>query len=343
MSNICIGCTKSLPDNPKVIFCPFCLTQIKCKSCDEFLIKDAVGCISCGTPITLNNDKSAQNHIEFEQKGDLKKFKATFTDNVGHDLVATFGGMVGVPQIKKKSVFLPLSNNTLTSSTSEDIIDIEISEDEEQIKEVLSKIFKIDGDKLVFMISSYKEKNKIEKEIRISLLTLLGYKFLHNADEIKRTSLNEILKRSKLNTGNFRKWISNCDEIVQTGGGMIALTPDGYSKAIKVLTEVVDPNISEGSIDFSKQKGRSSKSRINKSDSTNSNQKSGKSPKTYLEKVIDENFFTQKRSLSDIIKNLKDNHAVTFKTSDISGHMGNYVRDKVLKREKGDSGYEYFI
>jgi hypothetical protein len=336
----CINCDKSLPDNDKLYYCPFCLTKIKCKSCDQLLIKNAIGCLACGTSIQDTNQKTTElNQIEFEQKGDLKKFRATFTDNVGHELVATFGNMVGVQLPKKKLITTVNTKQNALSTSIEDIQEAEIIEEDDEITEALTQIFKVDGENLVFQIANYKEKNKLEKEIRMSLLILLGYKHLHNSNEIKRKTLNEILKKSKLNTGNFRRWISKSEEIVQLKGGIITLTPKGNTNAIGVLNEIINPNISEGLISFRKP----ATNRKSKNTSGEIASSGGKSAKSYLLKLLEEGFFSQKRLLSDIIEHLKNDHAVTFATSDISGHMGKFVNMKTLKREKGEKGYEYFL
>ncbi|MFZ5552102.1 MAG: hypothetical protein ACOZCO_03225 [Bacteroidota bacterium] len=340
----CIICNANLQADDKMYFCPFCLAQIKCKSCKELLIKNAIGCLSCGTAILKGNSntQSELNQIEFEQKGDLKKFKATFTDNVGHDLVSTFGSMIGVPAPKKKIFSLTNvnPNNPIKSIDESNIQEAEVIEGEEEIIEGLNQVFRVDGEILVFQTSNYKEKTKLEKEIRMALLVLLGYKHLHNSNEIKRKTLNEILKKSKLNTGNFRRWISKSDEIVQLKGGLITLTPTGVTKALGVLNEVLNPTITEGVIDFGKTSGSK---RTSTKETNLAGTKSAKSPKSYLLKIIEEGFFKEKKSLSDITEHLKNDHAVTFKTTDISGHMGKFVNLKRLKREKGPKGYEYFI
>ncbi|HEY5590450.1 MAG TPA: hypothetical protein VIK55_05480 [Paludibacter sp.] len=351
MEDNCIFCQSTIQINSKIYFCPFCLAQIKCKTCDELLLKGAKGCISCGTPIGNFQDKKQTelNQIEFEQKGDLKKFKATFTDTVGQDLVATFGVMVGVgagvqvPKRKLSQMNILKTNSTTILQENEQFQESEILEEDEELVEALTSVFKIDGENLIFQTSNLKDRSKLDKEIRMSLLVLLGYKHLHNSDEIKRQTLTDTLKKSKLNSGNFRRWITKCDEIVQLKGGLISLTPTGNTNALKVINEIVDTNITKGSISFSKSTGGSRKPKITSGEASNSSNRSSKSPKTYLLKIIDEGFFSQMRSLSDIIEHLKNDHAVTFRTSDISGHMGKFVNNKTLKREKKPTGYEYYV
>lgn len=347
MEEKCFNCKTTVQIKSKVYFCPYCLAQIRCSSCDDFLIQGAIGCASCGTPIGKSVDKKQTelNQIEFEQKGDLKKFKAIFTDIVGHDLVATFGSMVGSQIPKKKLLSLVNNKNSSTSSPHDEgqFQEVEFIEDTEDVINALNNVFKVDGENLILQSSLLKEKNKLDKEIRISVLVLLGYKYLLSNEQIKRGILNDILKKSRLNTANYRKWISRCDEIVQLKKGIISLTPSGNDKALKVLSEINDSNINQGNVDFSRASGTSRKAKNLSSEKITSINKSSKTPKSYLLKIIDEGFFKQRRTLSDIIEHLKNDHAITLKTNDISGHMGKFVNNKTLKREKGGSGYEYFI
>lgn len=346
MENKCFNCSNLIPDNDKIYYCPFCLIQVKCKKCSETLMKGALGCTSCGTLCETINPKSSElNQIEFEQKGDSKKFKAIFTNEVGHELVATFGGMIGIPIPKKKLFGINTvgAGKTLeiNANNSIETIDIETIEDDD-ITEALAKIFKVDGDSLIFQTSNFKSSNRLKKEIRIALLVLLGYKYIHNAEEIKRQLLTDMLNKFKLNSSGFRSWINKSEEIGQKGGNIIFLTPNGLTTALEVLSEVVNPSITEGSVAFAKTS--SSSKRKTSNDSGSESRKSAKGSKQYILNLIDANYFSEKRSLNDIVNYIKDNYAQTFKTTDISGHMGKLLGKNGLRRVKGESGnYEYFI
>lgn len=340
----CYNCENEMPNNEKAFFCPKCLTQVKCKSCNESLEENSIGCVVCGTPITnVYKENKELNHIEFEQKGDTKKFKASFSDNVGQELVATFGGMVGVNVNRGKFISNtkrpPVLDFNLNSNQDEDIEDTEFTE-ETELDEPLKRVFKIDGESLIVQTSNFKCLNKLEKEKRISLLTLLGYKYLHKAEEIKRSTLTDVLKQFKLNSGGFRNWIVKSEEIGQKSGGLIFLTHNGLTTAIEVLKEVVNPSIEKGIVKISKQKSTKRKSFDNSSEP----KKSNKGPKEYLLTLVQEGYFKKQHTLSDIVSHIKDTKAITLKTTEISGHMGKLVSNKTLKREKGESGnYEYFI
>lgn len=311
------------------------------------MLKEAIGCGFCGSKIISLNQDQALNHLEFEQKGDSKKFKATFTDNVGSDLVATFGGMIGVPPIKKK--LGTVSQLKLNSESSSGIANPDVEDaDEEEISEALLKVFRLDNDKLVLQTANLKTQVKLDKEIRIALLTLLAAKFLLKQEDTKRSFVTELLNKAKLNTSSFRAWINKSEEIGQKGGGYVFLTTNGLPIALSVLYEIINPEIIEGSVTFSKPKSGRRRTKTSTEASGDPIKKSAKSPKEYLLKLLEEepSFFKTNRTLSEITQHLKDNYAVTFITSDISGHMGKLVNSKVLKRVKGTGEskiYEYFI
>ncbi|RNL49764.1 zinc ribbon domain-containing protein [Pedobacter jejuensis] len=341
----CFSCGNATNITDKTFFCPKCLKQIVCKTCSEPLIKDAIGCIACGTPILdFAKPQLKLNEIEFEQKGDTKKFKASFTDVVGHDLVATFGGLVGIgnlPRKKSLGIILPKSTMELQLKNGEDIEAIEELDDDD-FSEILNSVLKMDGDGLVFQTVNFKTTKTLNREIRIALLTLLGYKYLHNAEEVKRSKITEALKKFKLGSSAFRSWITKSEEIGQKSGGLVFLTPNGLKSSIEILKEVINPNVNIGLIDFSKTRIKRKKGTGDDGDETKKG--SGKSPKEYVMKLVSEGFFQSKRNSSDIIQHLKVNHAAVFKTPAITTVLGRLITDKTLKREKGESGkYVYFI
>jgi len=343
----CPNCSQQIDDNDKLIFCPYCLTQIICKQCKEPLPKGAIGCIACGTPIISKGSDSNQiNEIEFERKGDSIKFKTKFTDNVGKELVSTFGSIAGVNQFAKRT----FSPNTILAKNQQNIaqdaessyVDAEVLPiDDSELTQALNLIFTLDGDKLIFQKNSFKEQSKLDKEIRISLLVLLGYKYLLNTDDLKRQILTDTLKHRQLNSGGFRNWIVKSDEIGRKGKGIIFLTPDGKDRAIEVLNEVIDKNITKGNISFSKTTGISRKKSSN--GNTDSTKKSTTGATSYIKTLIHEGYFKERRTLGDITQYLKEKKAVSFTTAEIGVPIVKLLAPNELEREKGNSGqYEYF-
>lgn len=66
-------------------------------------------------------------------------------------------------------------------------------------------------------------------------------------------------------------------------------------------------------------------------------------PKQFLEQLIDEGFFSEHREISGIISHIREAHALTYKTTDMTPTLIRLLREKKLKRERNvDGRYEYF-
>lgn len=75
------------------------------------------------------------------------------------------------------------------------------------------------------------------------------------------------------------------------------------------------------------------------------NKKSGArpGPKQFLERLIAEGFFSEHREISGIISHIRETHALTYKTTDMTPTLIRLLREKKLKRERNTDGrYEYF-
>lgn len=269
MQNIlCFNCGKSVSN--AAFFCPFCLTQIKCKSCNSTLFKDAIGCSECGEPLKENNkvQNIPLNQIEFEQKGESKKFKASFTNEVGHKLVETFGATVVGGNIHLKKNSNPFLENKIKNNSPEVTSRVEINAEtiefeEELIGEELSKIFRQENEELILINPRLKQTTKLDNAIRIAILALYGYEKI-GRKEIERKSLSAILRASKLNIPNFSTWINKCDEIIKNGT-KCQLSVPGKEVAIEILKEIADTGIVKGNVKFSKVTGAKNRKKNNPS------------------------------------------------------------------------------
>lgn len=353
----CFNCGNSLPD--KGFFCPNCMTQVRCKNCQSLILKDAIGCIECGDALVVRNksDEGSLNQIEFEQKGEVKKFKATFTNEVGHTLVETFGSaVVGGHFISRKRTnpFVKTLGNPdeLKKNLKEGIEIAEAEIEETDLNEELTNYFKQDGEALVLINPRLKQTSKLDNAIRLTILTLYAYEQLGQS-EIERKVLQTVLKSSKLNIAAFSTWINKCDEIIRNGS-KIQLSVPGRDTAKNILKELADPNVERGEIKFSKLSGAGGSRKKKNSDEITDGEKhdtkvaekkssSRKSTVSILNELISEGFFDQKRKILEIVKYCKDNKAVTFKTNELSTPLARLIKNKTLKREKNsDSQYEYF-
>lgn len=68
-------------------------------------------------------------------------------------------------------------------------------------------------------------------------------------------------------------------------------------------------------------------------------------PVKTLEQLIEDKYFTTKRTIGEIVQHCNDHLAVTLKSTDISGTLMKMVRDRKLKRTKNPETkqYEYII
>lgn len=86
----CPNCSKVLPPK-KVYFCGGCMTQIRCKVCDDVLEVDDVGCTNCGTVRETKNSTISlgivnANTFRLHETNSDRTIEATFSDSVGKDL-----------------------------------------------------------------------------------------------------------------------------------------------------------------------------------------------------------------------------------------------------------------
>jgi len=70
--------------------------------------------------------------------------------------------------------------------------------------------------------------------------------------------------------------------------------------------------------------------------------RSGKSPQSTLTDLATTGFFSQPRTISDIVDHCREKLVLTFRTSDLSPALGRLVRNNTLDRAKNAEGqYEY--
>lgn len=122
--NQCFKCAKILPD--KGYFCGGCLSQIRCKECENVLEKDAIGCTHCGEPITTRNSISmgnGYNTFTLHETNTDRTVKATFSDSVGKEFAGIItNAMAGRVRIPERSASLP-QENTVDDTVYQEIMD----------------------------------------------------------------------------------------------------------------------------------------------------------------------------------------------------------------------------
>lgn len=355
----CFNCNKEVTTKGNYFFCANCLVQIKCKSCGELLLRDARGCTSCGAPIVETEimGAGAVNKIEFEQKGDSKKFMASFTNHIGESLVQSLGGLfIGSGGKLSSNPFAP--KFVTPGNPKQHKKDIQHEEaylvnslGDSELNEILKLIFRVDDDKLILINQRVKHSGKRDQAIRISLLLLYAYALIEQK-QILRSTLNDVLEHAKVYDTNFKGWIANCDEISKLdSGAKLELSLPGTNAAKAIIQEIADDAIEAGSVAFSgtrvAKRKRAGKMKGEMPDGTPSRRKTTSSkfsPLKAMEDLISGGYFSQRRKLNDIISYCKDHEAIVITNSVVGTTMARLVKIKKIKREKnGEGQYEYYI
>jgi RNA polymerase subunit RPABC4/transcription elongation factor Spt4 len=334
--------------------------QVRCKTCGGLLEKEAKACSGCGTKTTENQSSGAINNIEFEQKGDSKRFKANFTDFVGENLVYSLSGLfLGTPNLKTQN---PFANNskvppaTATNQSAKKELNFEyaqeVTEDVEDINSALVKIFSSDNDELKLINQRLKYSGKRDHAIRITLVALYAYSII-NRPQISKSIINKMLQDAAVLDTNYTTWLGRCDEIKKIDGDLLELNLPGKDAAIEILKEFLNPSVTKGSVHFSalgtgkkgKGKGKKMEGDFAEGSSAKSSSKSSNmSPAKMIDILISEKYFSEKRRIPNIIKYCKDNKGQSLDSSTLSVALLRKVKSQTIKREENpsDKQYEYF-
>ena len=91
----------------------------------------------------------------------------------------------------------------------------------------------------------------------------------------------------------------------------------------------------------SRKKKNVTKQKSNTNNTTKAKRKKGQM--TLINELLDENYFTKRRSVNEIANYCAVKKATTIKSKDFASALTRYIRDGKLKREKNESGqYEYY-
>jgi len=114
----------------------------------------------------------------------------------------------------------------------------------------------------------------------------------------------------------------------------------GTTEPEETLDEEIEPQAPKAK----KAKRRKAKKATPSGDqpATKKRTSSGQGAVATLVKLYEDGFFSEKRTIGDIISHCDTNLARKFKPNEMSGKLGRMVRSEELKRSKNDDGqYEY--
>jgi hypothetical protein len=133
---VCVNCTTPLPSVG--FFCGGCLTQFKCKSCEELLQKDNIGCVFCGTPKEeqaktngkgpINNINTFRYHEIITEKSTERTIDGAYSDNVSKDFASVL-----ISKLNGISTTANSRANRISDKPENDITNHEIFQDAEII------------------------------------------------------------------------------------------------------------------------------------------------------------------------------------------------------------------
>ncbi len=292
----CIYCETSLPE--RAFYCKSCKKQVKCKNCKELLEQNSQACVMCGTNVGegeinsngSNNQSQTMNTFEFKETEKEKSLKAFLTDESVKNLSDTLTGAVtgnnllsigrkyDVPQLNGVNDFIENQNDFETNDGK--TIEIKakpVSVNEGEFSENLKSIFYKDENKFILEVQDLKASKQLDFGKRIVYLQLLYSKEVLGEDFVSRETLNEtLLEVMKLRDSNVISWMTNATDLfrkTEQDKEFFRLKSDGQTKAIEVLSEVLDSN-KKGTF-FPEKKSKAGSKNSNTSNKLTSSKKKG--------------------------------------------------------------------
>lgn len=351
--SVCFQCEVEVIGSPA--FCKNCGVQLRCRQCKHELEKDAKFCSECGSKASEDavNLNPAVNEFEYDQKGNSKKVKAKFTDNVGVFFASAFNTVIGGSSNFNRNPFqrqLGASSanlNGLSLGNGKDkneVIQDAILVNEDELSEVLGKVFKDEGGKLVLKDNRLKERSNLDKAKRLVVLFCYARKLM-NAEPVTREEINEIISREKLNGGNYRAFMSKevLKYLSEAEKGSYTILTGGEDFAKEILTQIASPDYIP-----SKTKGGRKGGKRNPAETSlngKSSKGSGSTPSAMEtgKQLIKEGYFSKAKTLNEIVQYCRDKLAFNYSPQSLGMALNRLVRDKALERGKNkENQYEYW-
>jgi hypothetical protein len=280
----CFKCDSVLPE--RGYFCKNCGVQIKCKECNDLLLKDANVCVMCGTFVgigNVNKDSATNmsvvtnqpiNTFEFRETRNERTAKATLTNDSVESLKETLSLVVSsyplATIVRKNNSGASELNDKLSSEeslASEKAINIkakQIPQVRNETAQKLERLFYSESDRLVLEIEDLKASGQKDYGIRLVYLRLLYSKEVNNEELVLREDLNETLKEAMgFLDPNVINWISTTNHLalkVDEDKTFLRLKGDGYIRALEILEEIYNSDIKAGEIPGKKSRNVSKSS-----------------------------------------------------------------------------------
>lgn len=245
-------------------FCISCEQQVKCLTCDGYLIKDKSKCLKCGSFLSAPQPNATpMNNFSLDEEqldGNYsRKLNLSFTDIAIDKVASVLGGYVPLtPPKSLKRVVQPQQQLTLPflqTLTESDQLDqseelngevIEITSQNVSDDNSSSNYFEKDGQG--FLISAtpdYKGKNKKLQQQRFSLLYVWAYSSLYGEAVPNKEHLNQAARTNGVYDQNYSKHLTDvANRFFIKSDGTFKLNPGGRSETTKILVEMQDSDLS---------------------------------------------------------------------------------------------------
>lgn len=353
MSVTCVQCQMELNGSP--VFCNNCGAQLCCKNCKQELQPGAKFCSECGNKVDQSQEKNrAVNEFEYDQKGNSKKVRARFTDDVGVFFAGAFNMIIGHSPPNRnpfqKQIGIPFPNTISPPASNRkenaDTIQDAIVVSDGDLTDVLGRIFKNDGGKLSLKDNRLKEKSNLDKTKRLVVLFCYARKAME-AEPVSREDINEIVTREKLSGSHYRSFMSKevLKYLSEAEKGSFSILAGGEDFAKQILSQIASPDYSPSKTKSGRKAGRRNSGEPNASSAAKTSKKSGSIPSALetCKALVTESFFDKAQILNDIVQHCKEKMALNYSSQNINVALSRLIRDKILERKKNkESQYEYW-
>lgn len=280
---ICPACNAALP--ARGFFCPQCLTQARCKSCNELLEPNAKGCVVCGTPLgegvvttaaAANGavDNHAPNMLRYEETRSGRKLEANLTDNAVQNLaepinvILAMGTGMGSARNRRTTMvdvneaddqILVIQTDVHETEPTQRLLPAptvqlrapsQLPEDER-----LRALFREEDGRLHLHENRLKGRSHLDQARRLIYLRLLHAHLFEDKEQLALEEINAIIQRAGwLNAKTLSRIFEKTQDFV-IDGDSIGLRPAGHDTARAILKDVSNEKLIQPQYDGSRGKG----------------------------------------------------------------------------------------
>jgi len=265
-SQHCPGCNNILP--ARGYFCGTCAAQARCKSCTEVLEPGAKACVMCGTPVGGGSPSagapvvggSLMNTLELQEDTKSRSLRISFTDsaiaNIGEAVsqlafnrVMQRGVRPSSHQVQDDGYRQP---NLLRAAT--EIVDGSGASDAAPAIPAppavaqgdaarIQEIFEAEGEEFRL------EEHRLKADSRAEYARRLGYLYLYAHELAGRkpipvAQVHGMLDANKVSDSNTRFDFAH-KMSVEIQGDMVRLKKEGREKAIAILDEILNGDMTQ--------------------------------------------------------------------------------------------------